>query len=48
MFIPMWLVVVLVLFAALGVWALIFIMGFVFRLIDTTLKASVKKKPNDD
>ena len=43
MFVPMWLVVLLVLFGALGVWALIFFMGFIFRMIDTTLKVSAKK-----
>ena len=42
----MWLIVVLVLFAALGVWALIFIVGFFGKMIDSTFKMQ-KKKQND-
>ena len=44
MTIPMWLVVLLVLFAALGVWAIIVLIAFLFRMIDTTLKVSALKK----
>ena len=40
----MWLVVLMVLFSALGVWALIFFMGFIFRTIDNTMKISAAKK----
>ena len=38
MFIPMWLVVLLVLFAAFGVWSLIFVVGFLAKMIDGVLK----------
>ena len=47
MFIPLWLVVMLVLFGALGVWALILFVTFLFRMIDTTLQVNAMKKNND-
>ena len=47
MTLPMWLVVLLVLFASLGVWALVVLIAFLFRMIDTTLKVSAMKKNND-
>ena len=44
MFIPMWLVVLLVLFAAFGVWALIFVVGFLAKMIDSVLKMPKKEQ----
>ena len=43
----MWLVVLLVLFGALGIWALILFIGFMGKMIDSTLKMSAQKKQND-
>lgn len=49
MFIPMWLVVLLVLFAALGVWALIFAIGILGKLIDIAFHGyTPKNKENAD
>lgn len=47
MVIPTWLVVFLVLFAALGVWALIFIIGLIGKLIDLAFNGYNPKKKSD-
>lgn len=44
MFIPMWLVVLLVLFASFGVWSLIFVVGFLTKMIDSVLKMPKKEQ----
>ena len=43
MFVPMWLIVVLVLFSALGVWTVIFVCGILSKLVDEAL--GKRKKP---
>ena len=43
MTIPMWLIVLMVLFAALGVWAMIFFFGVLFRMIDQAVTLTKKK-----
>lgn len=46
--VPMWLLVLLVLFAAAGVWALILLFGFVFKMIDSTLKTTKVNKSTEN
>ena len=48
MFIQMWLVVLLVLFSALGVWALIFAIGLVGKLIDIAFRGYKPKVKSDN
>lgn len=43
MFVPIWLIVILVLFAALGVWTVIFVCGILSKLVDEALEK--RKKP---
>ena len=45
--IPMWLVVLLVLFSSLGVWCMIFIFKMLGDIMDNVIK-NTKKKQNDE
>ena len=38
MFVPIWLIVILVLFAALGVWTVMFVCGILSKLVDEALR----------
>ena len=48
MYIQMWLVVLLVLFSALGVWALIFAIGIIGKLIDIAFRGYKPKGKADN
>ena len=44
MFVPMWLIVLLILLSSFSVWAFVFVSGFLIKLFDSVMKEQKKKK----